>query len=121
MHPFGCRLQPTLNDFIYDPGVNESYKIIDELYFLLKYFKIPSEYRAADWNPEMPQAAPEFQNEANEFIKKVKATFNTMSFVTGVTLTPAVGAFADWLKATIKSKYGTHHLGVRSSLFIGTG
>lgn len=86
----------------------------------LAYMHIPSEYRAADWNPEMPQAAPEFQNEANEFIKKVKATFNTMSFVTGVTLTPAVGAFADWLKATFKSKYGTHHLGVRSSLFIVT-
>ena len=43
-----------------------------------------------------------------------------MGFLVGVTLTPAVGAFADWLKATIKSKYGTRHLGVRSSLFIGT-
>ena len=79
-----------------------------------------AEWRAENWNPEKPEVNPEYEEDAYQFIENVKSTFTTMGFLVGVTLTPAVGAFADWLKATIKSKYGTRHLGVRSSLFIGT-
>jgi len=79
---------------------------------------LPAEWRAENWNPEKPEVNPEYEEDAYQFIENVKSTFTTMGFLVGVTLTPAVGAFADWLKATIKSKYGTRHLGVRSSLFI---
>ena len=85
-----------------------------------KFSFYKAEWRAENWNPEKPEVNPEYEEDAYQFIENVKSTFTTMGFLVGVTLTPAVGAFADWLKATIKSKYGTRHLGVRSSLFIGT-
>ena len=60
-----------------------------------------AEWRAENWNPEKPEVAPEFEEEAYSFIEGVKSTFTTMGFLVGVTLTPARVRNDQFLKTLI--------------------